>query len=87
MRTNVRHGEGQTQYSDGSFFKGLWVNGKISRSGKYTWKDQTTYFGEWSNGMIEGKGILNSRGFTITGTWVANELMGRATVADAAGVE
>ncbi len=37
--------------------------------------------------MIEGKGVMNCRGYTITGTWVANELMGRATVANAAGVE
>lgn len=37
--------------------------------------------------MMEGKGVLNCRGFTINGTWVANELMGRAIVANAAGVE
>lgn len=37
--------------------------------------------------MMEGKGEMTCQGFTIKGTWVANELMGPATVANAAGVE
>jgi hypothetical protein len=47
------HGKG---VSSGAFYEGMWVLGKKSGVGVYTWPDGAQYKGEYFEGKKHGKG-------------------------------
>jgi hypothetical protein len=53
-RNDLYHGHGKESWSDGSFFEGVFAQGKKNGNGTYVWPDHTTYSGEWVGNKMRG---------------------------------
>jgi hypothetical protein len=55
----LRHGYGTMQYASGNIYEGYWFEDKKKGMGVMKWKDEiSTYAGEWSNDLPNGKGEI-----------------------------
>jgi hypothetical protein len=77
-KKGLAHGEGTAKGEDqyiGEFKKGF-PHGE----GKYIWADGKTYEGEWSNGKMDGEGVMNmivmGKDSVLTGFWKDNVYVG-----------
>ena len=55
-------GNGVSQYSDGSVYKGKYVGGVKQGEGSYTWTNGQKFVGNWLNNELHGNGILIAGG-------------------------
>ena len=66
---DLKHGEGEYKYTDGTIYHGNWENDIRMGKGKYTWPNGNNYEGEWKNNQINGTGILTLKS---NSTWKCN---------------
>jgi len=59
--TFLQHGTGVMKYSDGSIYKGSWINGQKSGHGFYYSSNGDYYNGSWINGKKHGIGCYYSK--------------------------
>ena len=50
----LKHGRGDFQWNDGSYFKGNFVYDCMEGYGVYQWSDNTNYEGDWKEGKMHG---------------------------------
>ena len=66
------HGEGKLIYHNSDdFFNGTWHEGKFKIGlGKFTFKDNVSYDGQWQNNAAQGQGKLTyANGDYLNGIW------------------
>lgn len=77
-KKGLADGMGKAQGID--LYEGCFKKGYPEGHGKYTWKDGTSFEGEWEKGQKEGFGILTnhpaSQDSILTGYWIDDEYIG-----------
>jgi hypothetical protein len=66
------------KFNHSSLYTGTLKNSKMHGKGTYTWANGDTYEGQFSNGVIEGKGTIFNRenGSRYTGDWLGGKMDG-----------
>jgi len=71
-----KNGLGQYKWGTGSIYQGIFLDDKPHEGGKMNWQpDDTTYEGEWKNGIAHGQGRkTNSDKSQQTGNFVEGKM-------------
>lgn len=76
-----RHGYGVMVYSNGSGYKGQWVQGKRSGQGNFRFTNGDEYDGAWKRNKRQGYGILRyASGAMYAGQWKVDKVHGYGTM-------
>ncbi|TPX67720.1 hypothetical protein SpCBS45565_g03604 [Spizellomyces sp. 'palustris'] len=77
-KDNLRDGQGDFVYPDGSKYRGQFKEGKRHGQGTYVYVNGDTYIGEWQNDKKHGKGTYTiiANGSKMEGDWKDGLLKG-----------
>ena len=70
IATNMRHGQGNQVWQDGSIYDGYWKNGLANGRGRLVHADGDIYDGHWKDDKAHGKGqYTHTDGAEYDGFW------------------
>ena len=76
----MRHGYGDTVFSNGDSYFGEWNEDSYHGIGRYRYNNGDVYDGEWENNLQHGKGQYFSETFTYSGEWKGGLIDGKGRI-------